>query len=401
MAFVCPTLYFSSQLGISPIVEMAHNVEICLAYFHQMCYFQPMLKLQFSVKETEKRAANALQALLKEIPALKLKTLKTEDQAADSGIDITARVDVYGEPYFLVCEVKQYGQPRYVRDAIHQLRSYIAHLGKPATPILIAPYLSSASRELCLENGICFLDFEGNARLAFGTVFIERLLSTKPEPERREFKSLFRPKSAQVLRVLLRNPKQVWRVVDLAAAADVSLGHVSNVRSALLEREWAKVEPEGLLLTAPDALLDTWKSSYEPPVEEEMRFYTTMHGSALELSIRELFASTPEKADAALASYSAAHWIAPYARTGTQYLYADRSMLEHIKQSLRLSSSLKGENVIVSLPRDRGVFLDVYEPVPGIRCTSPVQTYLDLWASGERGREAAEHLRCTRLTWQN
>jgi hypothetical protein len=75
-------------------------------------------------------------------------------------------------------------------------------------------------------------------------------------------------------------------------------------------------------------------------------------------------------------------------------------MLEHIRQSLRLSSSLKGENVIVSAPRDRGVFLDVYEPVPGIRCTSPVQTYLDLSVSGERGREAAEHLRRTRLTWQ-
>jgi hypothetical protein len=30
-----------------------------------------------------------------------------------------------------------------------------------------------------------------------------------------------------------------------------------------------------------------------------------------------------------------------------------------------------------------------------------VQTYLDLSASGERGAEAAEHLRRTRLTWQN
>jgi hypothetical protein len=360
-----------------------------------------MLKLQFSVKEVEKQAANALEVLLREIPALKLKTLKTESSAADSGIDITARVDVSGEPYFLVCEVKQYGQPRYVRDAIHQLRSYIANLGKPATPILIAPYLSSASRELCLENGVCFLDFEGNARLAFGTVFIERLLSSKPEPERREFKSLFRPKSAQVLRVLLRNPKQVWRVADLAAAAKVSLGHVSNVRTALLEREWARITPEGLLLTAPDSLLDAWKSSYNPLVEQELRFYTILHGSALEQAIREMFVSLPQIADVALSSFSAAHWIAPFARTGTQYLYSRSRTLEHIRSKLRLSSSLKGENVVVSLPKDSGVFLDAYEPAPGIRCTSPVQTYLDLSVSGERGAEAAEHLRRMRLTWQS
>ena len=158
--------------------------------------------------------------------------------------------------------------------------------------------------------------------------------------------------------------------------------------------------PEGLLLTAPDALLDAWKSSYEPPVEQELRFYTTLHGSALELSTREMFASIPNQAEVALSSFSAAHWIAPYARTGTQFLYADKLVLEQIKQGLRLSSSVKGENVIVSVPRDRGAFLDVYEPAPGIRCTSPVQTYLDLSTKGERGAEAAEHLRRMRLAWQ-
>jgi hypothetical protein len=61
-------------------------------------------------------------------------------------------------------------------------------------------------------------------------------------------------------------------------------------------------------------------------------------------------------------------------------------MLEGIKQGLRLSSSLKGENVIVSVSKDRGVFLDAYEPVTGIRSTSPVQTYLDLSVGG--GNEA-------------
>jgi hypothetical protein len=359
-----------------------------------------MLKLQFSVNKVEKQAANALEALLREIPALKLKTLKTESSAADSGIDIMARVDVSGEPHFLICEVKQNGQPRFVRDAIHHLRSYIAHLGKPATPILIAPYLSPASRELCLENQISFLDFEGNARLAFGTVFIERSLSSKPEPERREFKSLFRPKSAQVLRVLLRDPKQVWRVADLAASAEVSLGHVSNVRSALLDREWARIVPEGLLLRAPDALLDAWKASYEPLIEQQLRFYTTLHGSALEQGVRTVFDSVPSQVHVALASFSAAQWIAPYARTGTQFFYADRLALERIQQGLKLSSSVKGENVIVSLPKELGVYQDVYQPAPGIRCTSPVQTYLDLSKAGERGEEAAEHLRRMRLTWQ-
>ncbi len=32
-------------------------------------------------------------------------------------------------------------------------------------------------------------------------------------------------------------------------------------------------------------------------------------------------------------------------------------------------------------------------------CTSPVQTFLDLSAAGERGKEAAEHLRSKLLRW--
>ena len=359
-----------------------------------------MLKSSISVNGTEIRAQQVLQELLLQIPDLKVKALEIESEARDSNIDIVARVEVAGQSHFLVCEVKRTGQPRQVRDAIYQLRNYIAHLGKPATPVFIAPYLSHASRELCLQNNISFLDFEGNARLAFSTVFIDRSTSSKPASERREFKSLFKPKSAQVLRVLLRDPERIWRVTELAEAADISIGHVSNVRTALLDREWAQVVPEGLQLKAPDALLDAWKSSYEPAIKEQFHFYTTLHGAALEKSMLEMFNSPVGKSQICLASFSAAHWIAPYARTSTEFFYAESIGVEHIKQGLRLSAAMKGENVIVTVPKDPGVFMDIYEAGQRIRCTSPLQTYLDLSQGGERGEEAAEHLRRMRLKWQ-
>jgi hypothetical protein len=370
-----------------------------LCSFHYFWYLQHMLKMQFSVKDIEIHAAKLMENLLREIPSLKLKTLQVGSHTNGMHIDVTVRVDISGEAHLLVCEVKRNGQPRFVREAIYQLQSYVAHLKQPATAILIAPYLSPASRELCQENGISFLDFEGNARVAFGTVFIDHRISDKPTTERREFKSMFTPKSAQVLRVLLRDPERTWRVTDLAVAANVSLGHVSNVRSALLDREWAQVVPEGLRLSSPDALLDAWKSSYVLPVGQ-LRFYTTQHGSAFEKSVRELFLAIPQKAHVALASYSAAQWIAPYARTGTHFFYADETGVGLLQKGLELSSTAKGENVLVFRPKDEGVFLDLFEPLPGLRCTSPVQTYLDLSKGGERGEEAADHLRRTRLTWQ-
>jgi hypothetical protein len=368
--------------------------------FNSICYFQYVLKTPFSEKESEIRAEGVLKELLLQVPALNLAEVAVESEARGSVIDIVARVEVSGQPHFLVCEVKRSGQPRHVRDAIHQLRSYIVDFGKPATPVLIAPYLSPASRELCRQNDVSFLDFEGNAHLAFGTVFIDRSTSSKPIPNHREFRSLFKPKSAQVLRILLRDPSRVWRVTELAQAADVSLGHVSNVRTALLDREWAQVVPEGLHLTAPDPLLDAWKSSYEPAIKQQFSFYTTLHGSVLEKSMREIFNSPVSNSQICLASFSAAHWIAPYARTSTNFLYAEPMGVERIKRALRLSSAVKGENVIITVPKDYGVFLDTYEPEPSIRCTSPIQTYLDLSQGGERGEEAAEHLRLMRLTWQ-
>ena len=100
-----------------------------------------------------------------------------------------------------------------------------------------------------------------------------------------------------------------------------------------------------------------------------------------------------------LASYSAAQWLAPYARAATHFFYADGKGLDALQHELKLSSATKGENAVITRLNDHGLFHDSVEPAPGIICTSPVQTYLDLAGAGERGREAAEHLRQEKLTW--
>jgi len=55
--------------------------------------------------------------------------------------------------------------------------------------------------------------------------------------------------------------------------------------------------------------------------------------------------------------------------------------------------------VVITVPRDEGLLLDTVEAAPGVLCTSPVQTYLDLTVAGERAKEAAEYLRQEKLTW--
>ncbi len=360
-----------------------------------------MLKHAESVKSVETRAAEALQSVLGQVPAITRLSVEPQLQAPDGGVDILVQLKAGGQDRLLVCEVKSSGQPRYVRAALFQLKHFVERNAEGAIPVFIAPYLSPNAQAMCREEGVGFIDLEGNTYLSFDGIYIERQVATKPDSERRELKSLFTPKSAQVLRVLLRDPSRTWRVIELADASAVSVGHVSNVRSNLLDREWAEVADEGLLLSRPDALLDEWAAVYRSPVGKRLSFYTTMHGSALDEATRQvLHAGSDDNGQAVLASYSAAQWLAPYARTGTHYFYADAQGLERLHAALGLSAVGKGQNVVVTVPKDDGLFLDAIEPASGVVCTSPVQTYLDLIVSGERGMEAAEHLRKERLTWQ-
>jgi len=357
-----------------------------------------MLKDGSLVKDLEHRAEGALRALLMQVPAIHLENIE-HPEANDDGVDLRAHLNVAGSPHVLICEVKGNGQPRFVRMSSLQLRQAIAHTESGATPLLIAPYLSMESQKICRDQGIGYLDFEGNARLAFDSVFVERVMASKPATVRRELRSLFKPKSAQVLRIMLRDPKRVWRITELATAAQVSIGHISNVRVALLDREWVLIDPAGMSLTDPDALLDAWRDAYEPPRGERFTFYTTQHGTGFDAAVRPVLGAAEEGGKVVLASFSAAQWLAPYARTGTHYLYVDDAGLGALRQALSLSSAAKGENVIVTRLSDRGPFLDAITPAPGIACTSPIQTYLDLAAAGDRGREAADHLRQEKIRW--
>lgn len=357
-----------------------------------------MLKSSPEVNEIERQGADAIHALLRSVPVIRVDEVKLAPP--DSGVDVVVKVNLDGRGRLLVCEVKPIGQPRHVRAALLQLRKAANGFDPPATPLFIAPYLSPEAQAICREFDVGFVDLVGNARVTFDSVFIERQVDSRPPAVQRNLKSIFKPKSAQVLRVLLREPARAWRVADLAQACDVSLGHVSNVRGELVDREWAEIADDGLRLSQPDRLLDAWCEAYEPPQGERSEFYTTLHGQLLDRALRNALHCQQNAANAILASFSASHWLAPYGRVPTHYFYADGDGLTALRAELKMSPARSGANVVVTIPKDNGLFLDTVEPAPGIFCTSPVQTYLDLGMAGERGVEAADHLRQELLAWR-
>lgn len=355
------------------------------------------LKQESAALETQ--AVAKLRELLKPVPFVSLGVQSNEPAYAagnwrpDFSIDLQAE----GEAWALICEVKSDGQPRYVRGAALQLKDYVQRFASidahaRAYPVVMARFISPASAEICKEAGVGFADLAGNCYLAFGRVYIERSAAENPFRKRRGQRSLFAAKSARVLRLLLAEPHHVWRVAQLAEHAQVSLGQVSNLRQLLLGEEWAVIERGGLRLSKPRELLAAWRQAHRLDPARSESCYTLLHGEELDKALRAAIAEAGRGQHAVLASYSAGRWLAPFARVASLYLYADEQGEAVLRKHLKLEPPGKGANVSLMRPKDEGVFLDRVEAAKGIWCTSPIQTYLDLAVSGERGAEAAEHL---------
>ncbi len=351
--------------------------------------------------EMESEGVSAVVRLLNDVPDLTLGDVVREVHMPETGIDFRVDFDVAGSRHILLAEVKASGSPRTARHAINQLVSYKSrqaakHGNWDPALIFVAPYLSPRVRAICREYDVNYCDLLGNARLVLPGLYINREVAETPVAEKRDLKSLFKPKSARVLRYLLKPDQQPRRLSEIAEATQVSIGQVHKLKTALLERDWIEETPAGVVVRNADQLLDAWRSD-KPPAGTRRGYYTRLHGGPLEKAVEAAVRTAGPYA--ALAGRSAANWHAPWLMTGPVELHADRGGAETLVGALSLEPAPKGANVWITVLEDDGPLMDAVEVGSGLRATSLVQTYLDLYRGGERDREAADHLRTERLPW--
>ena len=359
-------------------------------------------------QKLETSAVQAALGLLDAVPSLKCGSVRQQTRLGGRH-RVDGRIDFeHGDDrYALVIEVKRDGAPRFVRAGALQLKGYlaVARESRPPTtdrqflPMLVAPYLSPASRSICLDHGVAYADLLGNGHLAFDDVYIERAVADRPKSETRALRSIFAPKAAAILRVLLRDPARAWRVTELAHAANASLGHVSNVRKALLAREWIEKRTDGIVLVQPAALMRTWREEYRAPGGVRTSGYTIYHGEQLNRRLNGVLNSELPHPRAVYSLNSAAQWFAPFVRGGTHSFYADTRGARLLKETLKLTGIERGANATVHILKDQTLLADAVQPSPGIFCTTPIVTYLDLWNGSDRDREAADHLASKYFQW--
>ncbi len=275
-----------------------------------------------------------------------------------------------------------------------QLESYLKHLpgNAPRYGVLLAPFISEESAKICTDAGIGYADLAGNAHLSFDHVFIETRSAENPFREKREVRSLFAPRAARVLRLLLQGPPLSWKVTELAESAQVSLGWVSAVRQQLLAREWAEETTGGLRVTKPGALLDAWVKADDWYRRTQTQEYSVALSDPMELA-EELKTNLPDQPPVFTQWF--AGWLrhphtTPVVVTAYTNEFPNEALIKEKLMGRRVSAGGGGLRLV--LPKDEGVF-HPSQTVRGFELVSDVQIYLDLQQAGLRGQEQAEEMR--------
>lgn len=270
-------------------------------------------------------------------------------------------------------------------------------------PVLGAPFITPRMAEVCQREGWGWFDLAGNCRLDVPGVLHMHVSGNPPVQRRpRPTANLGTPEAGRVIRALLHPEHTGMRWTQRYLAEHFgerglpipapSLGLVNKVVRYLRDEAFIEELPEGGFRVR-DALklLLAWRDAYRFDRHVRGEYFTLLQGGKLRDALAGFGAHVG--GFAAYAAFSAADFQAPNVRQPKTWLYIqeeERALFEEQLQAKRVES---GGNIVLLIPEDAGVFyLGDAGTADELRlaCTCVVQTYVDLWACGGRGKEAAE-----------
>jgi hypothetical protein len=268
-------------------------------------------------------------------------------------------------------------------------------------PVFAAPHISPRMAEVCWKHNWSWFDLAGNCRLCVpGALYIERTGLAPVHQRRRVAANLSTAEAGRIIRALLapENAGSRWTQRELARhigekppGVAVSLGLVNKVFRFLREEAFVvELEEGGVRLRDPVGLLFAWREAYRFDRHHRRDYFTLLRGRQLQEKLAELDSITGGQA--AYAVFSAAEFQAPHVRQTKTWLYLAPEYETEFAALLEAKRVESGENLIVLLADDRGVFYSGEGAAGRLPCTNPVQTYVDLSHAGNRGAEAAAAL---------
>lgn len=274
---------------------------------------------------------------------------------------------------------------------------------KAVVRVLALPWVSPRIAELCVEHGWSWFDLAGNYRLDVpGWLRLQSAGKAPVHKSPRPTANLSTPEAGRVVRALLLpdNAGIRWtqREMQNHCRPNVSLGLVNKVVRHLRNEAFIEESDDGFHLRDPLKLLLAWRDVYRFDRHERRGYFTLLQG----VKLREVLAGLDSQTGGLVvyASFSAAEFQAPHVRQPKTWLYVRPQDLAKFEELVEAKPVDSGENLVILLPDDEGVFYLGDGGKKGenrLACTNAVQTYVDLSHSGGRGQEAADALLEQRL----
>ncbi len=256
--------------------------------------------------------------------------------------------------------------------------------------VLVSPYISERTAELCEKYGMGYFDYAGNCWFVGHSIYLSEKGNKNQQPKEQKAVSIFEKTSvvsSLILRELFVDVTKVWKLKYLAEKVNCSIGQVSKLMNYLIENVWAEKVADGYRIKEPESLLKEWSDNYGKKELPAYSCYSLDSTVVLESKLKKL------KKDMDIAVYltgfSGGVRYAPVVRYNKVHMYIAPEDIREAIQYLDLKEVSSGSNVVImSLENDS--YIKDYRIIDDTMVVSALQAYLDCMQLKSRGEELAE-----------
>ena len=275
------------------------------------------------------------------------------------------------------------GYPKQIKEAILGMVSDMYC-------VILAPYITEQTAEICKNADVGFLDMAGNCYIAYESLYVEIKGNKNENKPGRGMKSIYERSSvvsSVILRTLLENSGRKWKLKELAQTVGCSIGQVSKVKDFLVRQTYVDQGIEGISVINPKAIMNDWAKVYSDSTEERIQCYSLFGITDIEAKISKM--KEDMGIDCLLTGFSGGVRYQPVVRYQKVHALIDAVDLENAINFLGLKKVDSGANVIFIVKYDSCVGLNS-RMINNCPVASPVQVFLDCMSLKGRGEEIAE-----------